>query len=305
MNLKSYIFTVVVFIAVSATLVFAQSRSGKINLQTEPNATVWIDGLKRGVTDEEGKLEITPIKRGARRLKVRAYGFKEISKRLLVTQRGAMRIRLIKTTSPAELAFQEAEKILPEDKIKAIELYRKAVKLRPRYGDAYIALARALTGSDNPGAHKAIAKARRIRAIYPEASAVEGRVFRSENDLDKAIDSFDRAVREGRGFQPEAHTGLGLIFKGEAESAAAASDFEDEKYYYGEAAKSFEKAIDQLSATEPVLYILLGAVYEKMEENQKAIAVYERFLRDFPTDNERTAVESFIVQIKREISDEQ
>jgi len=299
MNWKNHIAIFSLLIVSCVSVAFSQGRTGTITIQTEPNAVVWIDEVKRGETDETGKLEVKPVKAGTRKLRVRAYGFKQISKNLLARQRGIISVPLVKTTSAAELAFQEGEKLLAEDKAKAIEEYRKAVKLNPRYAEAYLALARALTGIDNDEALAMIAKARKAQPRYAEASAAEARIHKSDNDIDKAVESFDRAILEGRGFQPEAHTGLGLIFKDDASTAASSGDTEDEKYSYGEAAKSFEKAIDQLSATEPVLYMLLGEVYEKMKEKQKAIAVYKRFLKDFPDHEERTAVESFIIQLNR------
>ncbi len=298
---KRHILPVFLCILCFSGLAFAQARTRTLVVQTEPRAMIWIDGVKRGVTDEFGKLEIKPVLPTAKLIKVRANGFREAGRPILAGQ-AAVRIPLTKTTDAAELAFQEAERILSDDLEMAVTLYRKAIKLNPRYAEAYVALARALTGSDNDAALGLIQQARRIRPVYPEASTVEGRIHRSENDIDKAIESFDRAIREGKGFEPEAHTGLGLIFKEEAEGAGAAGDLDDEKEYYEEAVKSFEKAIDQLSATEPVLYILLGEVYEKMENRQRAIAVYERFLRDFPVSDERSAVQSFIVQLKKEMN---
>ncbi|NNF00721.1 MAG: tetratricopeptide repeat protein [Pyrinomonadaceae bacterium] len=299
MILRNPLFVLMLVFSFGASLVYSQNRVRTVIIQTEPDAIVWIDNVKRGVTDENGKLEIKSVKSGTRKLRVRAMGFKQVSKNLLPRQRGVVKVPLVKTNDAAELAFQEGEKLLAEDKEKAIEQYQKAVRLKPRYAEAWVALARALTGIDNEEALAAIAKARRARPRYAEASAAEARIHRSDNDIDKAVESFDRAIREGRGFQPEAHTGLGLIFKDDATTAASSGDTDEEQYNYGEAAKSFEKAIDQLSGTEPVLYILLGDVYEKMGNKQKAIAVYRRFLRDFPDHEERTAVESFIVQLNR------
>ncbi|MDQ3632946.1 MAG: tetratricopeptide repeat protein [Acidobacteriota bacterium] len=271
-----------------------------ITVLTEPNAAVWIDGVKRGVTDDSGKLFVKPVMAGVRKLRVRADGFKEIEKPLLPTQKGDIKIALIKTNDQAELAYQEAEKMAGEDKNKAIELYEKAVNLRPDFPEAYLGLARVLSETgDADKALNAIKNARKYRPVYPEASAVEGRIYKDISEFDKAIASFDRAVKEGKGFQPEAHTGLALLFKDEAESAKADNDLDDVKYYYGLSAKSFEKAIEQLSATEPVVYLFLGKIYEDMHDKKKAIAVYERFLRDMPDNEERTAVESFIVQLKK------
>lgn len=271
-----------------------------ITVVSEPKAIVWIDGIRRGETDENGKLVIKPVMNGIRKLTVRADGFKEVSQNLTAIQKGEIKVALVKTNDEAELAFQQAERMMSDDHDAAVELYEKAISLRPKYADAYIGLARALAdlGSYDE-ALKVIANARKIRPVFPEASAVEGRIYKSLSEYDKAIASFDRAIKEGKGFQPEAHTGLALLFKDEAESARADNDPEDEKYYYGEAAKSFEKAIEQLSASEPVVYLFLGKIYEDMGNKQKAIAVYERFLRDMPENQEASAVRSFIVQLKK------
>lgn len=271
-----------------------------ITVVTEPKAFVWVDGVRRGETDENGKLLVKPLMNGTRKLIVRADGFREVAKTITATQKGTVKITLIETNDQAELVFQEAEKVLSEDKNKAAELYEKAIRLRPKYEAAYIGLARALSSLGNHDeALKVISKARRVRPSFPEASAVEGRIYKSLGEYDKAIDSFDRAIKEGKGFQPEAHTGLALLFKEEAESARAENDIDDEKYFYEESAKSFEKAIEQLSATEPVVYLFLGKIYEDMGDKKKAIAVYKRFLRDMPDHGEVPAVESFIVQLNK------
>ncbi|MCB1025314.1 MAG: tetratricopeptide repeat protein [Acidobacteria bacterium] len=290
--------------AVFAGAAYSQTKARALSVETEPGAAVWVNDVKRGVTDSAGKIEIRPVSPGILSLRVRAKGFKETALRITAAQK-TVKVALVKTSDPAEIAFQEGEAALGDDTEKAIELYQRSIKLDPKYLNAYIALARALTGNDNEAAHEAVAKARKLRPNYAEASAVEARIFRSDTETEKAIDSFERAIREGKGFQPEAYTGLGLIYQDKAESAAASGEFDDEKFYYEEAANAFEKAIDQLSATEPVVYILLGAVYEKAHEKEKAIRVYERFLRDFPVNSERTAVASFIVQLKKEMSEEE
>ncbi len=278
----------------------AAAAARTITVVSEPKATVWIDGVRRGETDESGKLFVKPVLPGLRKLRIRAYGFKEVEKNLLVAQKGEVKIPLVKTNDEAELAFQEAESLALEEKAKAAELYKKAISLRPGYAEAQVALARVLADLGNfDEALEAIANARKLRPDYAEASAVEGRIYKDAGEYNKAIDSYDRAIREGKGFQPEAYTGLGLLFKEEAESAAADNAAEEEKFYYAEAAKSFEKAIEQLSATEPVVYLFLGKIYEDIGDKKKAIAVYERFLRDMPESEEVSAVQSFIVQLKK------
>ncbi len=278
-------------------VVSAQTKKASLTVQTTPNASIWIDDVFRGKTDGLGKLKISPIIPRSKIIRVRADGFAQVSKKL-VPGIATLKIRLVPTFDPAELAFQEAERTLSKDKMKAIELYEKATSLRKNYAEAYVALARALIGIDNVAAHEAINRARKARPIYPEASAVEGRIYRDESEFDNAIESFDRAVKEGRGFQPEALTGLALLFEEEAKDAKLASEYEDEEFFLNEAAKSFEQAIDQLAATEPIVYFLLGEVYESMKNSDKAIAVYERFVNDFPDSESRSAAESIIEQLR-------
>ena len=156
------------------------------------------------------------------------------------------------------------------------------------------------------GALTAIKEARKARPAYAEASAVEGRIYVSEEDEEKAIAAFKRSITEGKGIQPEAQTGLGLLYKGKAEAAASESDFEAETANYLLATNYFKKAIAQLGGAPDAItiYQFLGLAYEKMKKPKEAIAVYEEFLRVFPDSNEATAVQSFIVQLKKEMSEQ-
>ncbi len=284
----------------------AQTAQRTITVITEPKAIVWLDDVKRGETDESGKLTIKFSLTGTRKLRVRANGFKEVSQNLLPTNKDDVKIDLIKTTDEAELAFQQAE--ASSDKQKAAELYAKAIKLRPKYAEAQLGLARVLSDSgDYEGALKAIAEARKSRLNYAEASAVEGRIYKSEDNEEKAIASFKRAITEGKGFQPEAHTGLALLYKERAESFGAEGKFAEETANYQLAVESFKKAIDQLSGAPDaeVIYQFLGLAFEKMKKYKEAIAVYEEFLRVFPDSNETSAVQSYIVQLKKQMNGEQ
>ncbi len=272
-----------------------------ITIVTEPNAVVWLDDIKYGKTDDGGKLEIKTVSAGKHSIRVRADGYKQTTQNLLPAQKGEVKITLIKTTDEAELAFQEAERNLVLDREKAAELYRKAIKLRPKYPEAYLALARVLSDSRNlEEALIAVRQAKKQRLNYAEASAVEGRIHKENGDEDAAIAAFRRAITEGKGFQPEALTGLGLLYKEKAEGVGGA-DFEQEQSFYLEAVKNLRTGIKQLSGAPDaeILYQLVGLIYEKMKKYDDAIAVYEEFLRIFPGSNESDAVRSFIVQIKK------
>lgn len=274
-----------------------------ITVSSEPGATVWIDGVRYGKTDASGKLEVKTVAAGTHTLRLRADGFKEKTQPLAATQRGEVNVALTKTTDEAELAFQEAERLTTVDREKAAAAYNRAISLRPNYLEAYIGLARVLTeAGDLEEAKKAVAAARRVRPGFAELSAIEGRVNKEGGEEQKAIAAFKRAITEGRGFQPEAYAGLGLLYKEKAEAAGGGGDYDSEDINYASSAKYLKTALKQLSGAPDaiVIYQLLGLIYERQKKNNEAIAVYEEFLRFFPDVIEAEAVRSFIVQLKKD-----
>ena len=266
------------------------SPSGVIQISTQPGAALWVDEVRRGTADAEGKLQLklTP---GRHSLRVRANGYAERTLALLPTQRGAVSVVLTKTTDEAELAFQQAEAEREKgNNSQAVELYRQALKLRARYAAAHLGLARALESQEEfDAALEEIAAARRDRPSYAEASAVEGRILRSLADTGGALNSYRRAIREGGGFQPEAYTGMGIVH--------------EDKGNYEEAADSFRKAIAQLSDTEPILYELLGRNLERLERWKDAVAAYEKYLELAPTGSHASAINSIIEQLRKQAAE--
>jgi tetratricopeptide (TPR) repeat protein len=258
--------TVVVVSLCSANALFSQRRSkatplspsGSLTIRTESNAIIWIDDIRRGVTDANGTLELKKISAGRHTMRVRAIGFKEATMPLLAGKRN-MAVNLVKTSDQAELAFQQAEDAREKarddaSRKQAAELYRETLKLRPVFPAAHVGLARVLLDLNQyQQALAEIEAARRTRPAYAEASAVEGRIHREAAFTEEAIQSFRRAIREGKGFQPEAHVGLARVF--------------EEKGQYAEAILEYRKAIAQLSDSEPVIYQLLGAAYEKQQQS--------------------------------------
>ncbi|HXC70614.1 MAG TPA: tetratricopeptide repeat protein [Pyrinomonadaceae bacterium] len=265
-------------------------------ITTEPNAIIWIDEIRRGTTDASGKLSLTKVPAGRHTVRVRASGFKETAVPLLPGRR-ALAVKLITTTDQAELLFQQAETAREKardeaTRQQAADLYRQAIKLRPAFPAARVGLARILLDlNEFKEAHAEIDAARRARPSYPEASAVEGRIYREEAFDREAISSFRRAIREAGGVQPEAYVGLAKVY--------------EDKGQFEQAVAEFRRAIAQLSDSEPVIYQMLGAAYEKIEKPKEAVVAYEKYLELAPNGSYAAAIRSILEQLKRDAAGEQ
>jgi len=293
---KTSLVSVLLLLSAATVLLGQQSPSATkpkvlLTLTTEPNASVWIDEIRRGNTDESGKLEITTLKPGRHRVRVRAMGFREVTVPL-VSGRRQLAVKLVRTTDRGELLFQQAESAREkarddEARKQAIELYQDALKVKPTLASAHVALARLyLELNDYNQALTHITAARRLRPIYPEASAVEGRVLREAAFEDQAIQSFQRAIREAKGFQPEAHVGLARALEDKGDTA--------------QAIREYRIALDQLSDSELVIYQLLGAAYERTQNYKEAVTAYEKYLALAPNGSLAPAIRSIIDQLRRD-----
>ena len=286
------LFAAVFVLFVSATI-WAQTP---LVITTEPNAIVWIDEIRRGSTDASGKLSLTKVTPGRHTVRVRATGFKETSVALAPGRR-TLAVKLLPTTDQAELLFQQAETAREKARDdaarqQAADLYRQAIKLRPAFPGAHVGLARVLLDLNQfKEAHAQIEAARRARPAYAEASAVEGRIYREEAFDQEAIRSFNRAIREGRGVQPEAFVGLAKLYEDKGQFALAVAEY--------------RKALAQLSDSEPVIYQMLGAAYERIEKPKEAVAAYEKYLQLAPNGSYAAAIRSILEQLKREAAGEQ
>lgn len=273
-----------------------QAQPASLTITTEPNAIVWIDEVRRGTTDASGKLILTKVTPGRHTVRVRANGFKETTAPLLPGRR-TLAVKLVTTTDEAELLFQKAETAREQARDdaareQAADLYRDVLKVRAAYPAAHVGLARVLLDLNKfKEARAEIDAARRTRPAYPEASAVEGRIYREEAFTDDSIRSFRRAIREARGFQPEAHVGLARVLEDQGDFAAAVIEL--------------RKALDQLSDSEPVIYQMLGAAYEKINKPKEAIAAYEKYLELAPNGSYAAAIRSILNQLKREAAGEE
>jgi tetratricopeptide (TPR) repeat protein len=268
----------------------ARAVSSSVVISTEPNAIVWVDEIRRGTTDTSGRidLKVSPSRHSVR---VRASGFKEVTVPLLPGRR-TLSVKLVRTTDAAELLFQQAEDAREKARDdaarqQAADLYRETLKARASFPAARVGLARVLLDLNQyQQALAEIEAARRARPVYAEASAVEGRIHREAAFTDAAIASFRRAIREAKGFQPEAHVGLARVL--------------EEQGNYAEAEAEYRKAIAQLSDSEPVIYQMLGATYEKQQKHKEAVAAYEKYLALAPNGSLAPAIRSIIDQLRRE-----
>src|SRR5687768_9501951 len=285
-----------VFLCVLALALVAHAQTASLTITTKPNAIGWIDEVRRGTTDASGKLSIAKVSPGRHSVRVRADGFKETTTALLPGRR-SLAVKLVPTTDQAELLFQQAETAREKARDdpareKAADLYREAIKLRPAFPSAHVGLARVLLDLNQfKEAHVAIDAARKTRPSYAEASAVEGRIYREEAFPDDAIRSFRRAIREAGGVQPEAYVGIAKVF--------------EDKGQFAEATVEYRKALTQLSDSEPVIYQMLGAAYERVEKPKEAVAAYEKYLQLAPNGSYAAAVRSILDQLKREAAGEQ
>ena len=285
-----------VYLCLLAFALGAQAQPAALTITTEPNAIVWIDEVRRGTTDASGKLILTKLTPGRHTVLVRANAFKEATAVLLPGRR-TLTVKLVGTSDPAELMFQQAEATREKarddaTRENAADLYREALRNRFVNPAAHVGLARVLLDLNQfKEAHAAIDAARRARPGYAEASAVEGRIYREEAFTDDAVRSFRRSIREANGFQPEARVGLARVLEDQGDFAGAVVEL--------------RKAIDQLSDTEPVIYQMLGAAYEKLNKPKEAVTAYEKYLQLAPNGSYAAAIRSIIEQLKREAAGEQ
>jgi len=285
-----------VFLWLALLVLTVQAQPAALTITTEPNAIVWIDEVRRGTTDASGKLVLTKVSPGRHTVRVRANNFKEATATLLPGRR-SLAVKLVGTSDPAVLMFQQAEDAREKarddaSQQQAVDLYREAIKLRPAFPAAQVGLARLLMSLNQfKEAHAAIDAARKARPAYAEASAVEGRIYREEAFDDDAIRSFRRAIREGGGVQPEAYVGMAKVW--------------EDKGDFAQAIVEYKKALAQLSDSEPVIYQMLGAAYERIEKPKEAVTAYEKYLELAPNGSYAAAIRSILTQLKREAAGEQ
>ena len=252
-------------------------------IKTEPGAKIWLNNIYFGTAGDNGELSVNLPPKAPIEVRVRAAGYAPAAVRA-----GAQRtvtVALKRTDDAAELAFQAAERQATIDRREGIELYEKAIELRPAFIEAHLARARHLieTG-DFIEAEASLAAARKTAPMLPEISAIAGRLYREEGDFAKAEAAFKKALADGKAETP----------RGEDTLAATLE-------YYSLAEKYLRKAIEQLAGAPDakVVFQYLGRLLERQDKAAEAIELYQKFLKIFPDSVEATAVRSFIEQLRR------
>lgn len=272
-----------------------------IVIRTEPGAKIWLNNIYFGTAGEKGELTIKLPPKPPLEVRARAAGFAPA-----VVKAGAARtvnVVLKPTEDAAELAFQDAERQSLIDRREAIKLYEKAIELRPAFTEAHLLRARMLIEIIDPfEAELSLNAARKLEPSNPEISAISGRIYREEGDFAKAEAAFKRSISEGKGFQPEALTGLGMLYADRGETPREEDSLAATLEFYTLAEKNLRMAAEQLAGAPDAKVVLqyLGRLLERQGKAAEAIALYRKFLQIFPDSVEATAVRSFIEQLERQ-----
>ncbi len=291
---KSILFGVLaISLALAANTLPQSASTSSLTIKTSPGAIIWADSLRYGVVPESGELTIKNLKPGARTVRARLKGHREIAQKvaLATNAQQSIQIALSVPADRAELHFQTAEELRERGKhADALKEYRQAIKLRSRgYPAARIGLARSLMANEEY--EEAVAEARKaIRekpGPHPEAHTVIANTKRTQGFYDEAIASYRTALAQARDISPEAHTGIALAFQ--------------DRNRAEDAIEHFRAAVAQANDTEPIVYFLLGSALERELRVKEAVEAYEKYLELEPKGSQASAVRSVLKQLKRGI----
>jgi tetratricopeptide (TPR) repeat protein len=279
-------------VAVSSAQKPAATAKGKIDIiAPSSNSVIWIDGVSHGKANETRKFS-TNIAAGSHHVRIRTVGYQDWSRQVIVTtaRPAELRVTQLKLENDATLHLQKADALREDNhQDEAIKEYHTAIDQRGgAYPEAYLGLARSLFANGNSedatdAANKALAQ----KPLYAEGHTVLGNVSRQQGDYETAAKEYEEAIKLSHGFTPEGHTGLAL------------TDKENNKI--PDAIRELQIGIKQNADTEPLLYYLLGDMYEKQGDTTKAIASYEDYLRLAPDGKLAVALKSMIPQMKKDL----
>jgi tetratricopeptide (TPR) repeat protein len=266
---------------------------GEIEIATPSSeSVVWIDGVSHGKAGPTRKFTWRNISTGSHNVRVRTVGFEDWNRPVVVTSARPINLLVTQTRldNDALLHLQKGDKFREDNQQdQAVDEYHTAIQQRNgTYPEAYIGLSRSLFargGSED--AEEAAKTAIKQKPTSAEAHTVLANLYRHLGDYDSAAKEYEESIKLARGFSPEAHTGLALTYK--------------EMDRIPDAIRELQIGIKQNAETEPLLYYLIGDLYEKQQDNTKAVASYETYLRLAPDGKLATALKSMIPQMKKDI----
>ncbi|MEW6130481.1 MAG: tetratricopeptide repeat protein [Acidobacteriota bacterium] len=292
---KSILVYCLLALFVSST--FAQRKStsaaraaGSLTVTTgQPKSVIFINGVRHGVTNEQGVAEIKRVWAGAFTARVRSIGFTDWTGRVVIVANKANTLKVTQkpTTDEALTHYQKGEDLRDSGKnADAMKEFQQAVALRPVFPEARIAMVRsAMALQDYQEAEKQIELAKKnYGRPHPEAYVVLGNLRRNQGLVDEAIAAYKRAITLAFGKSFEAHIGLGIAL--------------DEQEDFDGAIKAYRTGIMQDMETEPILYYQLAEICEKAERTKEAIEAYQKYIQLDPEGEFASAAESVIKQLK-------
>jgi tetratricopeptide (TPR) repeat protein len=272
----------------------ARSASARVTfISNKPEVSVYLNSAFRGRTDDNGRLIIERLPAGRYQLRARKVGCKDYRFEFQVAagQARQLRVNLLSTNDPADLAYQRGEQLREEKKFEAsTEEYKAALELRRQFPQARLGLARSLLALNEheEAQQQAELAIRERRGQDPEGYTVLGNILRGAGQYEEAADAYRRALRLARDFSPEAHTGLALTM----------DDMDEPE----KAIQHLRKAIAQDGDGEPILYNLLGNMLLAVERKREALKAFEMYLRLAPNSNDAPAIKSLIEQVREELA---
>ena len=257
----------------------------------QAGSVVFINNVRHGVTNDKGELDLPRVIAGSYAARVRTVGYSDWNGPVIIAAGGNRNLKVTQrpTSDQATLHLQKGDQLRDSGKNKdAVKEYEEALRLRPVFPEAQIALARSSTTLQNfEQAEKHIQAAiKNGGRTLVEAQTVLANLRRNQGLVEESIAEYKKALRLARGNSFEAHIGLAIAL--------------NEADRVDEAVKEYRIGIAQDMETEPILYYQLAEILEKANRNKEAIEAYRNYLRLDPEGEYASAVESIIERLKEE-----
>ena len=184
---------------------------------------------------------------------------------------------------------------------RAIDLYKRAIELKPDYAEAYNNMGAVYKEVGNlTRALELFKRATELKLDYPEPYNNMGSIYRQQNNLSAALKSYLRLV-ELKPESPSAHNSLGVAYKDAKRIPAAIKclkraieikpDYVDAYNnlgvaqmthgHFDAAIKTFNHAL-KLNPEDATIYVNMSTCFKDQGNNEKAIASYKHSIEIQP-----------------------